>query len=380
MPSKNIVDFANQIKTYMRGAEVVAGKNLAYSQENNAVIATIENGKSYKVRWTGSATVTLKKNSASGTEVTSGSTSPLSFTADSDFDLYFGSSADVTEIMVYDGNDTSDTYEPYYVPVKDSMFKRSEQGVLGAKNLLPNLASADTTSGVTVTINSDKSVTLNTDNNGATGNVWVWLNGSSSDNYTLKKGKYTWLCKTSSAITGVNSQIISGEYPNDVHYTGNGELNTEHTFELSSDTVVRYGIRISQGTVLSNVTFYPMLRIASDPDDTYQPYAMTNRELTEAYKTAESACTSPLGTVDINKLYKRSGMVTCNLFSNGITANAWAVLATIPTGYRPATGMEVRIASTDGRTYFIYPTGETKTDNALSSENIRLYGMWMTAD
>ena len=119
MPSKNIVDFAYQVRDYMRGAEVVEGKNLAYSQENNAVIATIENGKSYKVRWTGSATVTLKKNSASGTEVTSGSTSPLSFTADSDFDLYFGSSADVTEIMVYDGNDTSDTYEPYYVPVKD---------------------------------------------------------------------------------------------------------------------------------------------------------------------------------------------------------------------------------------------------------------------
>lgn len=119
MPSKNIVDFAYQVRDYMRGAEVVEGKNHAYSQENNAVIATIENGKSYKVRWTGSATVTLKKNSASGTEVTSGSTSPLSFTADSDFDLYFGSSADVTEIMVYDGNDTSDTYEPYYVPVKD---------------------------------------------------------------------------------------------------------------------------------------------------------------------------------------------------------------------------------------------------------------------
>lgn len=123
MPSKTIEDFAYQVRDYMRSAEVVEGKNHAYSQENNAVIATIENGKSYKVRWTGSATVTLKKNSASGTEVTSGSTSPLSFTADSDFDLYFGSSADVTEIMVYDGASTDDTYEPYYVPVKDRLDK-----------------------------------------------------------------------------------------------------------------------------------------------------------------------------------------------------------------------------------------------------------------
>ena len=160
MPSKNIVDFAYQVRDYMRGAEVVAGKNLAYSQENNAVIATIENGKSYKVRWTGSATVTLKKNSASGTEVTSGSTSPLSFTADSDFDLYFGSSADVTEIMVYDGNDTSDTYEPYYVPVKDSKFDIADQQVLGAWNLCPNKYSATTGAGATWTENEDRSITV----------------------------------------------------------------------------------------------------------------------------------------------------------------------------------------------------------------------------
>ena len=38
MPSKNIVDFANQIKTYMRGAEVVEGKNLLSDDEFSAVI------------------------------------------------------------------------------------------------------------------------------------------------------------------------------------------------------------------------------------------------------------------------------------------------------------------------------------------------------
>ena len=40
-------------------------------------------------------------------------------------------------------------------------------------------------------------------------------------------------------------------------------------------------IVIKNGTTVSNKMFYPMLRLASDPDDTYQPYAMTNRELTE---------------------------------------------------------------------------------------------------
>ena len=48
------------------------GKNRAFSQTNNAVIAHIENGITYDVSWTGSATITLKKNSASGATITSG--------------------------------------------------------------------------------------------------------------------------------------------------------------------------------------------------------------------------------------------------------------------------------------------------------------------
>lgn len=39
MPSKNIVDFANQIKTYMRGAEVVEGKNLCFASLVQGVIS-----------------------------------------------------------------------------------------------------------------------------------------------------------------------------------------------------------------------------------------------------------------------------------------------------------------------------------------------------
>jgi len=47
-------------------------------------------------------------------------------------------------------------------------------------------------------------------------------------------------------------------------------------------------IFIYSGATLSNVTFNPMLRLASDPDDAYVPFAMTNRELTERIKTIVS--------------------------------------------------------------------------------------------
>lgn len=51
---------------------------------------------------------------------------------------------------------------------------------------------------------------------------------------------------------------------------------------LSTDTD-DYGARIlvwSGNIITTPITFYPMIRLASDSDDTYQPYAKTNRELT----------------------------------------------------------------------------------------------------
>jgi hypothetical protein len=39
---------------------------------------------------------------------------------------------------------------------------------------------------------------------------------------------------------------------------------------------------VRKGQTVNDVTLYPMLRLASDTDSTYQPYAMTNRELTES--------------------------------------------------------------------------------------------------
>ena len=58
---------------------------------------------------------------------------------------------------------------------------------------------------------------------------------------------------------------------------GDGQLITnfgEHLY---------YSIRINlqAGTVINNLTFYPMIRLASIEDATYEPYAKTNQELTE---------------------------------------------------------------------------------------------------
>lgn len=61
--------------------------------------------------------------------------------------------------------------------------------------------------------------------------------------------------------------------------SGPEERSTQDALANESDIPVY--IQIFSGVTLSNAVFKPMIRIASDADPAYQPYAMTNRELTE---------------------------------------------------------------------------------------------------
>ena len=52
------------------------------------------------------------------------------------------------------------------------------------------------------------------------------------------------------------------------------------SFGYDADTTRQLRIRIGNGTVATDFVFKPMMRYATDPDTTFQPYAMTNQELT----------------------------------------------------------------------------------------------------
>jgi hypothetical protein len=67
--------------------------------------------------------------------------------------------------------------------------------------------------------------------------------------------------------------------------SGNGiEIEiTGDDFSNDGAYVMIRGIVKSAYAIQSLITFKPMLRLAADTDDTYQPYAKTNRELTESY-------------------------------------------------------------------------------------------------
>lgn len=148
---------------------------------------------------------------------------------------------------------------------------------LGAKNMLPNNATTRTINGITFTVNNDGSVTVNgTASSVASlfliGSTSAWgsnqyknciLNGcpsgGSNDSYRI-------VMQTSS-----DGSAISKTYLED----GNGVLIDD------DNQYCKIYIRIAGGYTANNLIFKPMIRPSRIKDDTYAPYAQTNKELTD---------------------------------------------------------------------------------------------------
>lgn len=160
-----------------------------------------------------------------------------------------------------------------------TFFTRSDQAVLGVRNLLPcPYASGNNykDNGITYAFDSDGVVTANGTATGA-GSSYV-LSFRNDNNLILPQGKYTLSgapANEDSALTiGWNEEGSLVEKGRD---NGNGitlDINTSNNIDIR--------IVITSGKVCDNLKFYPMLRIATDLDSSYVPYAMTNRDLTKS--------------------------------------------------------------------------------------------------
>ena len=155
-------------------------------------------------------------------------------------------------------------------------------GENGAKNLLPNNTTSKTINGITYTVNDDGSVTAN---GTATANAEFILIQNTDDVTWFKnliRDKTVTLsgCPSGGSATTYTlrkwGQSTSGTY----YDKGNGVTFTADAESLDNNSW-NFQIRVYNGVTVSNLTFYPMLRLASDTDSTYQPYAKTNQQLTE---------------------------------------------------------------------------------------------------
>ena len=136
----------------------------------------------------------------------------------------------------------------------------------GKKNLLKNTAATQTIRGITFTVNSDRSVTVNDTVTESPAAITI------SGDIGLEKGKSYILSgspndpncsiKIATKVNGLGGvpyvQTTGGER---ILFTYDGTLID------SIDVIVR-----NVGTTVNNLTFYPMIRSADIEDGTYEPY------------------------------------------------------------------------------------------------------------
>lgn len=187
--------------------------------------------------------------------------------------------------MIRKATETDPTYEPYYIP---GVVSQEANNVLGAKNLFENTAVTVSKNGITMTVNNDKTVTLN---GTATEQVVFFITKElNSDAITTRY------------IDNTKKYILSGcpsDGADNKYFIYDGINNLKDFGEgiaLSGKSTYNASIYVRSGVSCSNVIFKPMLRLADIQDDTYTPYAMTNRELTEKVIRTE------ISNVDLNNI------------------------------------------------------------------------------
>lgn len=164
------------------------------------------------------------------------------------------------------------------------------RAALGAHNLLNHIATTQVINGVTFTVNADKSITVNGTNN--TDNDVTFALESRLPSYPnqvsklYSNGDYILDgCPNGGSVETFFMYVSSTKNNSYYEYgidTGNGLAFTINGDDYNADSAyLGIGITIGAHVTINNLTFYPMIRLASDIDPTYQPYAMTNRELTE---------------------------------------------------------------------------------------------------
>lgn len=256
------------IKMYINNEEVVSNKEFTISEEmlatpstvlNNCYPALWENTKDYVSRFyfpkdyskciigdgefeKGSQRNIIKKVSGISPSFETNITKPW-------------------ESLTIDGNSYQATSTD---PVSPSPDYPSEIENVKGKNLLPNNAVSQTTNGVTFTVNDDKTILVNGNNDGTANSSFI------IKYYSLKAGTYILNgCPSGGSST---TYRIAIQKTSDWSVLGLDTGSGSKQFTIDEATNVQVAIVIQKGQTISNLLFKPMIRLSSIIDDTYVPY------------------------------------------------------------------------------------------------------------
>ena len=159
----------------------------------------------------------------------------------------------------------------------DNVYKM--MGENGTKNLLPSSNSSGTRLGITFTKQNDGSWIAKGSTTSSSATYWDIINPSVP--FTLKPGKYILSsgANLTSEIELVLDDITSGSQVRIATLISEKEV----AFTLNTETTIKCYMWVKDTTTLptEGIHYYPMIRLASDTDSTYQPYTMTNQQLTQ---------------------------------------------------------------------------------------------------
>ena len=216
----------------------------------------------------------------------------------------------VKNLMIRPVSDANDTFADY-APTNRECMTYAANAILGAHNHLQIVTTTQTVNYVTFTVNKDSE-----------GNVLsIKANGTASAftsielnlNVKLKQGE-TYIISDGIERTGTTTYGVRIGDSSD-SYAASTTYGTGIEDSFIADTKNTAKLIVQSGTVLSNVMFYPMIKVASDTYTGYEPYAMTNRELTEkvisGYKILATATANQTWASQLSTLYS-----TYNALSN----------------------------------------------------------------
>lgn len=282
--------------------------------------------------------------------------------------------------MVRKSTILNESYEPYR---DTTAFPRDEQRILGAKNIYkPVSAKTYNRSGIDWVINANGLVNANGTATALSSIALTERYGNTGEMLFLSNGNYIF----NGGVTDDITLVRLGVTKNGVYYNlgdGNGDIPFTINGDDSSEggAYLQITLQVLSDKTVNNAVFKPMIRLASDPDNTYVPYAMTNKELTDATKLNKSEVTniSANATIDAevgNELYKQGNIVNLNIALTGVTETSYTTLFRIPDGFKPKKYVKVRI---NNKVFQISSAGNCICQSALSNESVELNLTWVTA-
>ena len=201
--------------------------------------------------------------------------------------------------------------------------------------MLKVTATTSTTSGITFTVNDDKSITVN---GTSTGRI-IFVVGKV---YIAQTGNYTY----TGTPAGGSSSKYSMNYRNNNVYK-DVDIGSGNTAHFDGGKTYEAVIDIRSGVTMSSLTFYPMLRDADITDSTYETHIPSVVDRCFLKDNAnitlyEGALGSSNGSITIENLSNYS-LLWVYIDGIGATAGNFATSVEIPVAYL-AKGNSLKLA------------------------------------